>query len=224
MLRAPIWITSATSTIASTSRASISSVTIGRPVSALASASSAQSLDAEPLEAVRRGARLVRAAAQHRRARGGHRARRGQQLIARLHRARPRDQREVVAAHASPVDFDDGSLPCENWLEESLYGFRIGDDLADAGVALQAEALDVLAVADRADHGDFLAARQVRPRRRSPRSARTTAWMSSSVAVGFITIIIWFSTPIESVRKSGLRPALDPEVFLMDSALRRPSA
>ena len=38
MLRAPTWITSATSRIGSTSRASISSVTIGSPVSALASA------------------------------------------------------------------------------------------------------------------------------------------------------------------------------------------
>ena len=37
MLRAPIWITSAASTTASTSRASISSVTIGRPVSSRAS-------------------------------------------------------------------------------------------------------------------------------------------------------------------------------------------
>jgi hypothetical protein len=38
MLRAPTWITSATSTIGSTSRASSSSVTIGRPVCAFASA------------------------------------------------------------------------------------------------------------------------------------------------------------------------------------------
>ena len=37
MLRAPIWITSATSTTASTCRGSISSVTTGRPVSSLAS-------------------------------------------------------------------------------------------------------------------------------------------------------------------------------------------
>ena len=40
MLRAPTWITSATSSTGSTSRASISSVTIGRPVAAFASASS----------------------------------------------------------------------------------------------------------------------------------------------------------------------------------------
>ena len=39
MLRAPTWITSATSMIGSTSRASISSVTIGSPVCAFASAS-----------------------------------------------------------------------------------------------------------------------------------------------------------------------------------------
>ena len=38
MLRAPIWITSAVSTTASTSRGSISSVTSGRPVSSRASA------------------------------------------------------------------------------------------------------------------------------------------------------------------------------------------
>ena len=39
MLRAPTWITSATSSTGSRSRASISSVTIGRPVSSRASAS-----------------------------------------------------------------------------------------------------------------------------------------------------------------------------------------
>ena len=37
MLRAPIWITSATSTTSATSRTSISSVTIGSPVSSFAS-------------------------------------------------------------------------------------------------------------------------------------------------------------------------------------------
>ena len=66
MLRAPIWITSASSRTASTWRGSISSVTIGSPVSSRASREDRQRLVAEPLERARRRPRLERAAAQHR--------------------------------------------------------------------------------------------------------------------------------------------------------------
>src|ERR1700728_1700044 len=53
MLRAPIWITSATSSTASMSRMSISSVTIGSPVSNLASASSRRPSCPSPWKAYR---------------------------------------------------------------------------------------------------------------------------------------------------------------------------
>ena len=70
-----------------------------------------------------------------------------------------------------------------------MYGLRIGTTLVDAGVALELEARDVLAVADRADHGHLLAADWVGA---APTDSirSMTAWISSSVAVGFITIII----------------------------------
>src|SRR5688572_20154896 len=42
-----------------------------------------------------------------------------------------------------------------------LVGAQDRHDLLDRGVALEAEALDVLAVPDGADHGDFLTAREV---------------------------------------------------------------
>ena len=83
MLRAPIWITSAVSTTGSTSRGSISSVTSGSPVSSRASREDLEPLVAEPLERVRRGARLERAAAQHRAAVGGDGARGVERLLAR---------------------------------------------------------------------------------------------------------------------------------------------
>ena len=162
MLRAPTWITSATSTIGSTSRASISSVTIGRPVCALASASRCRPSCTEALEAVRRGARLVGAAAEHRRAGGGDGVRGREHLVARLDRARAGDHREVLAADPSPVDLDDGPLAMTELGRGELVGRRIGTTCCDARVALEAEPLHVLAVADRADHGDLLAARRVR--------------------------------------------------------------
>ena len=110
MLRAPIWITSAYSTTSSTWRGSISSVTIGSPVSSRASAQDLEPLDAEPLEGVRRGARLERAAAEHRRAGGGDRARRLERLLAVLDRARPGDQAEAAVADAAAVDLDHGRV------------------------------------------------------------------------------------------------------------------
>ena len=57
-----------------------------------------EALRAEALERVRRGARLERAAAEHRRAGRGDRARRLERLLARLDRARPRDEPEEAVA------------------------------------------------------------------------------------------------------------------------------
>src|SRR4051795_7960327 len=122
MLRAPIWMTSATSRTGSRSRASMSSVTIGRPVCALASASRrspstprpwkayglVRGLYAPPRSIVAPAARttgavgpgrgLVRPAAEHRRPGGGDDGGGRHELLARLARARAGDQGEVIAA------------------------------------------------------------------------------------------------------------------------------
>ena len=89
---------------------SISSVTTGRPVSRLGLGEQPQPLLAQPLEGVGRGARLVGAAAQQRRAAVAHDARRLQRLLARLDGAGAGDQREVIAADLAPVDLEHGAL------------------------------------------------------------------------------------------------------------------
>ena len=107
MFRAPIWITSATSATSATSRGSSSSVTIGSPVSSLASARIFEPFRAEPLERVRRRARLEGAAAQERGARGGDGARGLERLLAGLDRARPGDEPEEAVADPPSTDLDD---------------------------------------------------------------------------------------------------------------------
>ena len=67
----------------------------------------AQALDAEPLERVRRGARLVGAAAQHVGAGLLDDPPGREQLVARLDRARAGDQAEVVAADLRAADVED---------------------------------------------------------------------------------------------------------------------
>ena len=155
MLRAPIWTTSATSSTGSRSRTSISSVTIGRPVSAFASASSRSPSCAEPLEGVGRGARLVGAAAQQRRAGVAHDARGLEHLLARLDRAGAGDQREVLAADLAPVDLEHGALAVAELRGGELVGLEDRHDPVHPRLALQPEARDagvLLDVADRADH------------------------------------------------------------------------
>ena len=51
--------------------------------------------------------------------------------------------------------------PCLNCVEESLYGFEIGTTRSTPGSALELEPRHVLAVADRADHGQLVAAAEV---------------------------------------------------------------
>src|ERR1035441_9540509 len=106
MLRAPIWITSATSSTGSRSRASITSVTIGRPVCALAQA----------LEGRGGGAGLGGAAAKHHPPRPPRPAgvtddpRGLERLLAALDRARSRDDRKMRAAHLAPADVQHRAL------------------------------------------------------------------------------------------------------------------
>ena len=66
MLRAPIWITSATSATASACSRSVSSVTTGRPVCARAPRRGSRAPAPRPLKRERARPRLERAAAQHR--------------------------------------------------------------------------------------------------------------------------------------------------------------
>ena len=110
MLRAPIWITSATSTTASTC-ARVHQLGHERQPGLLARLD--EDLErhvAEALERVRRGARLERAAAQHRHACGGDRARGLERLLARLDRARAGDEAEVAVADAAAAHLDHGRV------------------------------------------------------------------------------------------------------------------
>ena len=157
MFRAPTWITSATSSTCSRSRVSISSVTIGSPVSSLASSQQPQALVAESLEAVRRRARLVGAAAQHRAAALLHRLRGRQQLLAALDRARPGHQGEVAAADSSPVHLHHRRHAVAELAGGKLVRLRDRHDPVHAVGAFEVEVRDPLAIPDRADHGQHLA-------------------------------------------------------------------
>src|SRR5215218_7229285 len=122
-----------------------------------------QALLPETLERVGRRPRLVGAAAEKARAAGGDHVRGRQRLVARLDGAGAGDEREGLAAEAAAVDVHDGPLA---WLElgrREIERLKDRHDLLDALVALEPEAGDVLAVADGADHGDFLTARRVSP-------------------------------------------------------------
>ena len=174
MLRAPIWITSATSATSATSRTSISSVTIGRPVRSFASCEQLQALEPEALERVRRGPRLVGAAAQHlgaglgddvgrpRASARGSRPCRGRRSAAKL---------SPPTVHAADLEAPI-ARPCGTARSASLYGFRIGTRWSTPARALEPERLDAVAVADRADHGQELAAWRCGPSSRPPRLAR----------------------------------------------------
>src|SRR4029079_1433006 len=85
-------------------------------------------------------------------------------LIARLDRTGPGNEREVVTSHPSSGYLDDRPLAMRKLSRGELVGLEDRHDLGDAGVALEPEPLHVLAVADRPDHGDLFAARQVRAR------------------------------------------------------------
>src|SRR5271156_6747094 len=130
MLRAPIWITSATSSTASRSRTSISSVTIGRPGSACATAEQGPARVSDDPRGLQR-------------------------LLARFDGARPGDDREVLRAHLAPVDLQHGALAVRYLQRGQLVGLEDRHHPIDARLALQAEAFDVdvlLDVTDRPDH------------------------------------------------------------------------
>jgi hypothetical protein len=87
-----------------------------------------------------------------------------QRLVARLHRARAGDQREMVTTHLAPADVHDGAFATTHLRGGQLVGLEDGHDLGHAGRALELEAGDVLAVADGADDGHLVAPAQVSAR------------------------------------------------------------
>ena len=74
-----------------------------------------------------------------------------ERLLAALDAARPGDQPEVRVADAAPVDLDHGRVGSELARDEPVR-LDDRDDLLDAGVALDGQGGEQLAVADRADH------------------------------------------------------------------------
>ncbi len=103
-----------------------------------------QALLPETLEGVGGGARLVGAAAQQRRAaRPAPRAPSRSSLLARFDGARPRDQREVLAADLAPVDVEHGALAVAELRRGELVGLEDRHDAVHTGLALQPEARDV---------------------------------------------------------------------------------
>ena len=118
----------------------------------------------------------------------------GQRLVARLDRARAGDQREVLAADLAPADLEHGRLAVAELRRGELVRLEDRHDLVDAGVALELE--------PRRRARGRRSRRSPSPPRRAERCARAptlsiramTAWICSSVAVGFITIIIWWSS------------------------------
>ena len=107
----------------------------------------------EPLEVVGRRARLERAAAQHRRARGLDALRYGYNLLLALDRARPRDYREASVAYGNLIfpDLHDG-------VERMEFPVRVLEGLGDVLHAfddVEAGEQLVVKLADVADYADY---------------------------------------------------------------------
>ena len=120
MLRVPIWSMSACSATTATSRASTTSVTTGSPVASRDLGEDLQAGDAQALEGVRRGARLVGAAAQDRGAGGLGHLRGLERLVPGLDGARPGDEGEGVGADRHLV----AGLPTQT-VERSGWCWRL---------------------------------------------------------------------------------------------------
>ena len=90
-----------------------------------------------------------------------------EQLLARFHRARAGDQREVLAADLAPLDLEHAALAVAYLRRGELVGLEDRHHPIHARLALEAQAFDVdvlLDVADRADHGQARALDRVRER------------------------------------------------------------
>ena len=192
MLRAPICTTSATSATG-LDVARVHQLGDDRQAGALLGlGEQPQPLLPEALEGVGRRARLVGAAAEHRRAGrlddvGGAAApgRATRRCTARRS-ARSSRRRSGGRRSRAPT-----AAPWRSAWDASLYGLRIGTTLVDAGRARRARG-------GRRARGRRRRRSRSPPRRcegcaRAPTDSMRamTAWISSGVAVGFMTIIIW---------------------------------
>ena len=175
------------------SRASISSVTIGSPVSRLGLGQQPQALLAEPLERVRRGARLVGAAAEQARAAG----RRPVAPRSASGRAtRPCTARRSAQKCSPPMRRPSTSItvrsPGLSCAEESLNGLRIGTTCSTPSWPSRPRR----ATCSRSPIAPITVTSSPREGcARAPQDSirSMTACTCSSVAVGFITIIMVLS-------------------------------
>ena len=187
MFRAPIWITSAASSTASTCRGSISSVTTGSPVSSRASRRIASASSPSPwkvygdVRGLNAPPRSIVAPASC------DRARRLERLLAVLDRARPGDQAEELVADLPPVDLDHGRVG-RDLARDELVRLQDRQHLLDPGVALERQRRQQLALADRADHRRLAPARDARVARPASCSRASTCSVWSGVALAPITI------------------------------------
>jgi hypothetical protein len=105
------------------------------------------------------------AAAQHRHALGGDRARRLERLLPGLDRARAGDEAEVAVADAAAAGLDHGWVGGKLARDE-LVRLEDRQHLLDTGEALERQRREQLPLPDRADHGGLAAGRD---ERRAPR-------------------------------------------------------
>ena len=96
----------------------------------------------------------------------------------------------MAAADLAPVDLDDRALAVLELRRGELVGLRDRDDAVDAGGALEVEVRDVLAVADRADHGEELALETWAWAPTDSTRLTTGVDLLVGVASSFMTIII----------------------------------
>ena len=161
MLRAPIWITSATSATSSSWRGSSSSVTIGSPVSSRASRRMASASTPSPWKAYGdvRGLNapprsIVAPAAATTRAVSSVCSR-----VSTVHgpAMSPNQPSPILRPRAS-ITVGSGEISRET----SLYGLRIGSTCSTPGYASSGSVVEQLALADGADHRRLAPARDAR--------------------------------------------------------------
>ena len=165
MLRAPIWMTSATSRTSSTCRGSMSSVTIGRPVSSRASRRMESASTPSPwklygdVRGLNAPPRSIVAPAV------GDDTRRLERLLARLDGARPGDEAEPAVADLPSARLDHGRVG-RDLPGHELVRLEDRQHLLDAGVRLERKRRQELLLADGADHRRLAPAGDARMRTR----------------------------------------------------------
>ena len=104
-------------------------------------------------------------------------------LVARLDRAGPGDQREVLAADLAPADLEDAGLAVADLREASLYGLRIGTTLSTPGAPSSSSRATCSRSPIAPITRHLLAAEMGARGADAPRCESMTAWIWSSVAV-----------------------------------------